>query len=96
MAKLTTIYWRNIPAQLIYRKGRKKLKRSLPDRFAIAIDRAAMRAGRGSSEDYLNDWRREHRECGEENEGVLDREFERLTKAYPEEVLNALIKNGGL
>ena len=53
MPKLTTIYWRDIPAQVIGQQGRKRLRQELSQRFAQAIDRAAMRAGRGSSEAYL-------------------------------------------
>ncbi|MCP4300577.1 MAG: hypothetical protein GY783_08330, partial [Gammaproteobacteria bacterium] len=54
MAKLISIYWRDIPAQVIGRPGRKSnLKKELAPRFAKAIDRAAMRAGRGSSDAYL-------------------------------------------
>ena len=60
MAKLITIYWRDIPAQVMGRKGRTTaFKRVLGPRFQRAIDRAAMRAGRGSSDHYLDDWRRE-------------------------------------
>ena len=69
MAKLTCIYWRDIPAQVIGQAGRTRVKRELPPRFAQAIDRAALRAGRGSSEAYLADWRRE----SEEIEGDLER-----------------------
>ena len=58
MAKLISIYWRDIPAQVVGRQGRKRSKKELEPRFAKAIDRAAMRAGRGSSDAYLEDWRR--------------------------------------
>ena len=56
MAKLISIYWRDIPAQVIGRAGRRtSIKKELDARFAKAIDRAAMRAGRGSSDAYLED-----------------------------------------
>ena len=59
MAKLICIYWRDIPAQVVGRAGRRSdFKKELDPRFAKAIDRAAMRAGRGSSDAYLEDWRR--------------------------------------
>ena len=61
MAKLITVYWRDIPAQVIGRQPRGNHRKELPARFAKAIDRAAMRAGRGSSDAYLADWRRESR-----------------------------------
>jgi hypothetical protein len=53
MAKLTTIFWRDIPAQVIGQQGGKRHKQVLESRFAVAIDRAAMRAGKGSSNAYL-------------------------------------------
>ena len=59
MAKMTLIYWRDIPAQVIVQKGRRREKVKLSERFEIAIDRAAMRAGKGSSDAYLDEWRRE-------------------------------------
>ena len=42
MAKLTTIYWRDIPAQVIGQQGRKRHKQELSKRFAVGIDRAAI------------------------------------------------------
>ena len=48
--KQITIYWRDIPSQIILKKGRSKTKNLLSLRFQKAIDRAAMRAGKGGSE----------------------------------------------
>ena len=48
MAKLISTCWRAIPAQVVCHAGRKSSKRQPSPRFATAIDRAAMRAGRGS------------------------------------------------
>lgn len=80
MAKLIIVYWRDIPAQVIGKAGRRTVKKQLSDRFQEAIDRAAMRAGRGSSDLYLSEWRRESREvAGTELETEVDRiagEFE--------------------
>ena len=44
MAQLTVVYWRDIPAQVIVKAGRKNAKVQLTERFEKAIDRAAMRA----------------------------------------------------
>ena len=44
MAKLTVVYWRDIPAQVIVKEGRRNAKRQLEERFEKAIDRAAMKA----------------------------------------------------
>ena len=42
MAKLICIYWRDIPAQVVGRAGRKSgFKKELDPRFAKGIDRAA-------------------------------------------------------
>lgn len=80
MAKLIIVYWRDIPAQVIGKAGRRTVKKQLSDRFQEAIDRAAMRAGRGSSDLYLSEWRRESREVdGTALEAEVDRiagEFE--------------------
>ena len=46
MAQRMIVYWRDIPAQVIVRRGRVSAKRELPERFVHAIDRAAM-CGRG-------------------------------------------------
>ncbi|TIT71617.1 MAG: hypothetical protein E5W56_21600, partial [Mesorhizobium sp.] len=43
MADLIVVYWRDIPAQVIVKKGRQNAKRELPLRFTEAIDMCAMR-----------------------------------------------------
>ena len=58
MAQLIIISWRDIPAQVIAKRGREVAKIQLTDRFQEAVDRAAMRAGKGSSDAYLADWQR--------------------------------------
>ncbi len=55
----TLVYWRDIPSQVIVKKGRDKGKAMLSERYQEAIDRAAMRAGKGSSDLYMEEWRRE-------------------------------------
>ena len=69
MANLITLYWRDIPAQVIAERGRgrqrEQAKVELPRRFSIAIDAAAMRDGADSTDDYLAEWRRsEPAPCG--------------------------------
>jgi len=95
MAKLTTIYWRDIPAQVIGQQGRKRHKQVLESRFAVAIDRAAMRAGRGSSEAYLEEWRREIKPCNGVIEEVVQAEVARLEAQFPEDLLEVTVKAGG-
>ena len=96
MARLITIFWRDIPAQVIARVGRANLKQPLPPRFATAIDRAAMRAGKGSSDAYLAEWRRESRPLEGDPEQVMALEVERLVGEFPAERLEMLVKAGGV
>ena len=95
MAKLITVYWRDIPAQVIARKGRESTKVPLSQRFQEAIDRAAMRAGRGGSEQYLEDWRRVSRVCAAAAEEEARAEAERLESEFDDELLEKMVKAGG-
>ena len=71
MGTLTIVYWRDIPAQVIARSGRKSAKAELP-RFMEAIDAAAMRAGATGTDDYLSDWRRgDPAECSDDLEAAV-------------------------
>jgi hypothetical protein len=94
-AKLITVLWREIPAQVIAKRGRATAKVQLSRRFLVAIDRAAMRAGKGSSDEYLKDWRRESRDCGNDLEAEARAEAERLEQAFGDELLERMIKAGG-
>ena len=95
MAKLTTIYWRDIPAQVIGQQGRKRHKQVLDNRFSVAIDRAAMRAGKGSSKAYLEEWRRESRPCDGPIEEAVKAEVAQLEAQFPDDLLEATVKAGG-
>lgn len=96
MAKLISIFWRDIPAQVIGRDGRNSCKRELPPRFVEAIDRAAMRAGRGSSDAYLADWRRETEEVSGDLERLVAERAAALESRFSDEYLEAVVKAGGL
>lgn len=52
------VYWRDIPSQILIKRGRERGKYLLQHRFQAAIDRSAMRAGKGGSDAYLDEWRR--------------------------------------
>jgi hypothetical protein len=95
MPRLTTIYWRDIPAQVIGQQGRKRIKQVLDPRFALAIDRAAMRAGKGSSDLYLEEWQRKSRAVEGDLDELVQQEVARLEALFPEEVLEAVTKAGG-
>ena len=97
MASLSIIYWRDIPAQVVVRRGRETAKVVLSERFQEAVDRAAMRAGRGTSNAYLADWKRsDPRPCGEDLQAEAAAEAARLEAAFTDEALEALIRSKGL
>ena len=97
MAKLTVVYWRDIPAQVIVKAGRKSAKRHLGERFETAIDRAAMRAKLRDSDAYLAEWRRAApTECGDDLEAEAEAAAERLKRDYDESRLRALVGAGGV
>lgn len=96
MAKLISIYWRDIPAQVVGRAGRKNVKMELPTRFAKAIDRAAMRAGRGSSDAYLADWRRESESVSGDLEAIVAERVRALEAQFDDARLEAAVKAGGI
>ncbi len=95
MAKLTTVYWRDIPAQVIAKQGRKTEKKVLHDRFAVAIDKAAMRAGMAGTDAYLEQWRRQDQACGNDLRQAVDEHCAHLEHAYDEGRLEQLVKLGG-
>ena len=56
--RLEVIYWRDIPAQVIAKSGRDVSRVALSDRFQVAIDRAATKAGKSGTDEYLAEWRK--------------------------------------
>lgn len=96
MAELITISWRDIPSQVVARAGRKSAKVLLSDRFQQAIDRAAMRAGKGSSDAYMEDWRRSRTACSADIQHEAEQAAARLESAWSDERLEQVTKARGL
>ena len=97
MVKKILIYWRDIPAQVIVQRGRRREKVQLSSRFQEAIDRAAMRANKGSSDAYLSEWRRESSslESDAELREIAEKETSRFESEFSDELLLQLIRNHG-
>ncbi len=96
MAELTVLYWRDIPAQVVAKAGRKQARRELDPRFQAAIDRAAMRADMHGTDAYLEAWRRGPPEpCGEDLEAEVRALVECLEAALTPARLATLVKAGG-
>jgi hypothetical protein len=93
---LTTIWWRDIPAQVVAKDRRQAHKIVLHPRFQVAIDRAAMQAGKRSAGDYIEEWRREAKPCGDDLEAIAAAEAARLEAEYTREVLARLVAAGGV
>jgi len=96
MADLIIVYWRDIPAQVIVRKGRQNAKRELPLRFTEAIDMCAMRAGLSETDAYLAEWRKaDPVPVGDDLEAEANKALNDIDTRYPKERLVALVKAGG-
>jgi hypothetical protein len=96
LAERVIVYWRDIPAQVIVKAGRKSAKRELPERFVQAIDACAMRVGAVGTDAYLAEWRRGRPEpCGDDLEAEADATLARLENEYGRDRLRQLVDNGG-
>lgn len=96
MAERIVIYWRDIPAQVIVRLGRRSEKREQPERFIQAIDRCAMSIGAKDSEAYLAEWRRgSPQACSDDLAGEADRAVADILASFDASRLAALVANGG-
>ena len=96
MSKSTIIFWRDIPSQVIVKRGRNSAKVQLSKRFMEAIDKAAMRAGRQGSKEYLEDWRRVIEACLGDPKTVANTIAEELEQKYTDNILKAMVKNKGI
>lgn len=96
MPDVTIIYWRDIPAQIMIGSGRRAVKRELPERFQVAIDAAAMKAGARDTDSYLADW---HKEPAGSRDGEPDSIIETIAAEieadYDKVKLKALVDAGG-
>ena len=96
MPTMTVIWWRDIPAQVTARDGRRSSKIVLHPRFQVAIDKAASRAGKRSYNDYIEEWRKEQRVIGGDIDAAVAAEVERLETEYDKHRLAQLIQAGGV
>ena len=98
MAKMITFFWRDIPSHVMYKAGREKHRKQLDPKFETAIDRAAMRAGKGSSDAYIAEWRRETKrlEGVRDPSKLLETQVQQLEQEFSDEILEKTIKAGGI
>jgi hypothetical protein len=95
--KKIVMYWRDIPSMVTIKRGREKGKAMLAARFQEAIDRAAMRAGKGSSDLYIEEWRSDTSDYQTELtlQQAATTEASALEAAFDDEHLKRLAKNNG-
>ena len=93
MAQLITVYWRDIPAQVIAKERRKSEKVQLSERFSEAIDAAAMRAGKAGTDAYLEEWRRVSERCADDLKSAAEVRAASLEESYDRERLIVLVRN---
>ncbi len=94
--KLTIMYWRDIPAQVIAKEGRANARRELSPRFQEAIDDAAMECGAHGTDDYLEGWRKGAPEpCGSDLEAAADAAVARIERDYTDDRLALLAVSDG-
>ena len=67
----------------------------LSERFAEAIDKAAMRAKMAGTDAYLEQWRREVVNCGADLQAEVEAAAAALEARFDDDRLEALIKTGG-
>ena len=96
MADLIIVSWRDIPAQVIVRKGRTTAKRELPLRFTEAIDMCAMRIGARDTDAYLAEWKRQDPiAVSDDLEAEADKALAAIDTEYTHNRLVELVKNEG-
>lgn len=95
MPQLITLYWRDIPAQVIAKQRRETEKIVLSERFALAIDAAAMRGGQGSDDAYMQAWRKVSVDCGDDLRAVAQAAAAHLEATYDSARLRALVHHRG-
>lgn len=96
---MVIISWRDIPAQVNGGSADNRQQQILPQRFHGAIDRAAMKAGKKTSGEYVAEWRRTTVPIAAEFEGDIAAavlaEAARLEAEFPAERLKQWIDTGG-
>ncbi|WP_018688355.1 virulence factor [Ahrensia kielensis] len=97
MADKTIVYWRDIPAQVIVKAGRRNVaKRELSLRFTEAIDMCAMRVGAKDSDAYLAEWRKSDPvPVGDDLEAEAEAAAAEIEATYDKARLVALVKGDG-
>jgi len=93
--EIVVIAWRDIPAQVNGRMGEERHQVMLPRRFQTAIDRAAMRAGTKTAQEYVAEWRRSTSPLEGELVASVEAMAAELTDGFSHQRLQSFVNNGG-
>ncbi len=93
---IATIYWRDIPAQVVARTAEGTEKVLLDNRFQVAIDRAAVVAGLTGTHAYVEQWRRETEPASADRLDQGRTRAAELDASFPKDRLETFVATGGL
>lgn len=60
----------------------------------VAVDAAATKAGKTSTDDYIGEWREESRPCDGDLQREVDDEIVRLVETYPPDLIKTHVATG--
>ena len=92
---VTTIYWRDIPAQVTASADGVTQKAMLEPRFQHAIDRAAAVADLTETDAYIAQWRKVQSPIEGDPKAAAEGLATRLNEEYPRDRLEQLVAQGG-
>ena len=96
MAQLKVVYWRDIPGRVVIREGRRSTRLTLPVRFMQAIERAAYRLKKKQQDALFEPWHDVDQAVNGDIRQQARSLLRHLDEEYTEEVLETLIRAGGV
>ena len=96
MAQLKIVYWRDIPGQVVIRKGGRSTRIRLSARFMKAIERAGYRLKKKQHDALFEPWH-DVTQPFDGDVNVQARQLvQHLEERYTEEVLETLVRASGI
>ncbi len=91
MAKVSIMYWKEIPAQVKAEDDDREISMSLPDRFQKGIDEISMFDGSFGADDYLESWEwGPETEVEEPAEKAAEATVQRIESRFPEDFVERI------
>ena len=96
MAQLKIVYWRDIPGQVVIRRGGRSTRIRLPTRFMKAIERAGYRLRKKQQDALFEPWHDVTQPFDGDVSLQARQLVQQLEERYTEEVLETLIRASGV